>query len=599
MSSNAKLSIEEEFLLLLCKHIDSELAYKVRLGVIQRSPSVVKIEVNPYKYTSAASFYYDYCLASFLSKWKGWSKIHSSNTYAVALAGWIASESKCASTNARLKSYRWPYGRIPADQPASAVIIRAKDKIRKILGRFDLDRALSYCDWTSGATAETRRSDPLSKKISGPLAVTERAAPYLRKVIDADLHWSANIIGTFPEGPVSVLPRYTLVKRESNRFLTVPKTAKTDRCIAAEPAGNVFLQKGAGTYIAKCLHRHGVRKDQVPNQHAAQIAQRCGLATLDLSAASDTVSIEIVRLLLPDDWFDYLSDLRCQYSRIDGKDVLLSKFANMGNAYTFELETLIFYALASAAEELTRPTPPQEVATVLSFGDDIIVPTYAVDLTIQALEFAGFAINKEKSFVSPSRFFESCGHHYFDSVYVTPIYQKEIVKPGTNSIEFFNRVVRLLDNELWDHFPALRDEAIGFLRTRFGITKRAVQTYKPDVPFMPYGVLGDLGYLVPKSWIAKFDKNHGYKCRVRSFVSSLPRSRASQALLAYKFRSSRKDLTPSPLGRVDEIPSSAFTNPDPRGRDVDVRLGHGTWVYKFQYIQPWADFSLTEPWMTS
>ena len=47
---------------------------------------------------------------------------------------------------------------------------------------------------------------------------------------------------------------------ESNRLMTVPKNARTDRVIAAEPDWNMFFQLGLGASIRARLQKVGLLK---------------------------------------------------------------------------------------------------------------------------------------------------------------------------------------------------------------------------------------------------------------------------------------------------------------------------------------------------
>lgn len=105
----------------------------------------------------------------------------------------------------------------------------------------------------------------------------------------------------------------------------------------------------------------------------------------------------------------------------------------MGNAYTFKLETLIFYALAVAsAEELGVSYSTQGNLHV--YGDDIIVPRVVYDLLTEVLSACGFTTNHHKSF-KDGLFYESCGSDYFRGSPVRPIFFKE--KIGKRPLRVF------------------------------------------------------------------------------------------------------------------------------------------------------------------
>lgn len=107
----------------------------------------------------------------------------------------------------------------------------------------------------------------------------------------------------------------------------------------------------------------------------------------------------------------------------------------MGNGYTFELESLIFYSLAYAAVSVSSDEAPH----VLVYGDDIIVKTVYADVVISTLEAFGFQLNLKKSHYN-DLYRESCGAHYFDRVLVTPVYQKEELKNVEEIYHMANRL---------------------------------------------------------------------------------------------------------------------------------------------------------------
>jgi len=107
----------------------------------------------------------------------------------------------------------------------------------------------------------------------------------------------------------------------------------------------------------------------------------------------------------------------------------------MGNGFTFELESLIFYAAAFAVREFAHLHPDliepdgrtgvRHIEGPLSvYGDDVILPSGLSGLFASFSAFLGFRVNSKKSF-SSGPFRESCGSHYFDGVDCKPIFLKE------------------------------------------------------------------------------------------------------------------------------------------------------------------------------
>jgi len=211
-----------------------------------------------------------------------------------------------------------------------------------------------------------------------------------------------------------------------NEIVFVPKNAKTHRVIAIEPHVNSYLQKGFGSFIRKRLARIAgidLNNQEINQQLARQGSLTGSLATIDLSGASDTISTELVRYLLPKRWFHLLDSCRSKQGFLRDKDTWLyyNKFSSMGNGYTFELESLIFWALCKACQEVVG------VDGVISvYGDDIIVPSDLYDEVATVLTFAGFSLNGKKSF-SSGPFRESCGKDFFNGYEVRPLFVKDRV----------------------------------------------------------------------------------------------------------------------------------------------------------------------------
>lgn len=214
-----------------------------------------------------------------------------------------------------------------------------------------------------------------------------------------------------------------------NRVTFVPKTALVDRVIAIEPRMNIFAQLGLGALMRSRLKRAGLDlDDQGPNQVLAHKGSVDGtVATIDLSMASDTIARELVRELIPEPWYNAMDWVRSKTGRLveNGIEttVRYEKFSSMGNGYTFELESLIFWALALGVCEHLNLSHEKK-ALVRAFGDDITVPVEAVELLRESLTFCGFRMNPEKSF-SSGVFRESCGADFFNGVNVRPYFQKE------------------------------------------------------------------------------------------------------------------------------------------------------------------------------
>lgn len=121
---------------------------------------------------------------------------------------------------------------------------------------------------------------------------------------------------------------------------------------------------------------------------------------------------------------------------VDGRWIQLEKFSSMGNGFTFELETLIFWALVESLRDLRSQTGGR----VSVYGDDIVCPSDIATDLIELLDFCGFEVNTKKSHWA-GLFRESCGEHFFRGKNVTPIYQKEVPKGRVERYRCYNRLL--------------------------------------------------------------------------------------------------------------------------------------------------------------
>jgi hypothetical protein len=212
------------------------------------------------------------------------------------------------------------------------------------------------------------------------------------------------------------------------KVISVPKTLKTPRIIAMEPACMQYTQQAILRNILAAVKRDELLSqivgfdDQVPNQELARLGSLCGsVSTLDLSDASDRVSNQLVRAMVSR-WPSLLKALDSTRSRkadIRGHGVLrLAKYASMGSALCFPIEAMVFTTLIfvgiqrSLNVALTPKLINQFRDSVRVYGDDLIVPTEHVLSIVQALEHFGARVGLDKSFWT-GRFRESCGKEYF------------------------------------------------------------------------------------------------------------------------------------------------------------------------------------------
>lgn len=388
-----------------------------------------------------------YQLASLLKK-----SLMPSNfdTYSPAIQKFYESEERCVAVNNSGLS------KLVASNDDMIVnsYTYALSFISRVLGDFDQLPDI-WSRHGPGATVDQQqdRTSAYFKYSDWPYTCSTLARRHAIDVISKDERWIGALVNSYRERKsipqhhpihMSVFWDDVLSITNYNKITTVPKTAMIDRTIAIEPTLNVYLQLGIDGHIRSRLKRWDIDLDsQAKNIELARMGSITGkYATLDLKAASDTVSLKICERMLPPLWYNLLLDLRCPYGKLGGKEIFYNKISSMGNGYTFALESLIFGALVYGAyREHFGNFDPKRVAI---YGDDIIVPVEIVGLVIRLLKGAGFSLNHNKSFIfGPVK--ESCGADWFNGALVRPVFLTDIPTSISGIICDLNRLKRMLE----------------------------------------------------------------------------------------------------------------------------------------------------------
>lgn len=287
------------------------------------------------------------------------------------------------------------------------------------------------CHHGGGSTAELSRS--------------ERG----RILKDASLQFSPTLLRLMSRWGVDVaeVPRFAKIVNEDNRISSlqfVPKSMVTNRVISKEPCSLMWVQQALKDDLYSYFKKHRfIRKviNLEDQSLSADLARKGSVdgsyATLDLSAASDSVSLELVAklfsdtaLLLP------LIETRSTHTVYTDKSTKTSsmwklrKFAPMGSALCFPVECIVF---ASICEVARRRSGSQRLFRV--FGDDLVVPNEYADLVCELLEANHFKVNVRKSYKDSRKFNfrEACGGEYFNNVDVTPVrFSRQLKAIGPN-----------------------------------------------------------------------------------------------------------------------------------------------------------------------
>jgi len=237
----------------------------------------------------------------------------------------------------------------------------------------------------------------------------------------------------------------------STKLIAVPKDSRGPRLICVHPAESIWIQQGLRRELERAISLRGRPgkvwpcghinfDDQTVNGTIALKSSQSGLyATIDLKEASDRIPESLVQILFGRK-YKYFGCCRAQKYIIKGglQDCEndpegnfvddISCYAPMGNATTFPVQSLVFWAICVASMQLRGFHQPN---AAFVFGDDIEIPSECAESVIDDLESFGLLVNKEKSFWRGS-FRESCGVDAFKGINVTPIRWK--TSPDSESL---------------------------------------------------------------------------------------------------------------------------------------------------------------------
>jgi len=313
------------------------------------------------------------------------------------------------------------------------------------------------CDWIVGGEFGPVHWQDLRPK-HGPGAVADAKLGKESKY--SFPHWPAKLERTFPIQEYGYAnfnawesdPLRTEdleVKRlhePPSKLIAVPKTQKGPRLIASEPVCHQWMQQALKRELERMVSGSVLRfsisfASQEPSRRDALESSRTGLrATIDLSSASDRLSCWVVERAFRShgDLLHSFHAVRTRWlvNTIDKKQpkyIKLRKFAPMGSALTFPVQSIV-YALAAISVVIQQrgwAVDRTSIATaaklVRVYGDDIIVPVDCVGYLRDLLTGIGLKVNDSKTF-SKGFFRESCGVDAYAGVDVTPTYVLEVAR---------------------------------------------------------------------------------------------------------------------------------------------------------------------------
>lgn len=454
------------------------------------------VTVNPNGYDDWREFFRDYSCALLAKKYS--SLELAVDAKQASMVKFLKSEVRCGEMNLKfshLNSFTFR---------ERSLLEAVRLEVRNILGKFSWDAALPFCSHGPGASVGVLRScghqwykyGERTPSVTGQcLALFDAFASYTSL-------WSQD----------HEVERPTPKVVRSSKVAIVPKDARCSRTIAVEPLWNMFFQKGIGGLMRSRLKRRESfidLNDQCRNQELARLGSiDSSLATLDLASASDTISRGLVEFLLPPDWLEACNITRTHYTSLPGgEELFLQKFSSMGNGFTFELESVIFYALL----RVTCLVDGKGRRDVSVYGDDLVVPSWAAAETIWGLRVLGFETNVSKSFVS-GPFRESCGKHYFRGHDVTPIFLKKPISDISDIMKYHNALI-LLAHRFVGYGWGKDSRFLPIVNTMMGLLPRWARSLSIPIGYGDGGLVRDLDDVAPNTVRREPNYVEGYVVR--------------------------------------------------------------------------------------
>lgn len=347
-----------------------------------------------------------------------------------------------------------------------------------------------------------------------------------------------------------------------SRIVFVPKTFSKLRTISMEPATLQYFQQGVMRLLYKYIGHHpylGGRiklRDQRQNQEfALQGSIDNSLSTIDLSAASDSVSWSLVKCV-----FRGTPILRWLYatrSRAtllpNGEQCALLKYAPMGSALCFPIQCLIYTALIEYVSQQWCKTNMRPKAPYTVFGDDLVVANAITNDVIDALTSIGFLVNGDKSFTD-GPFRESCGKDYYEGIDVSSVYYRlPAYDVDTLTPEVFSSICSSANLAQEHNLPTLRKHYLNVLLRSNCSNVRfvSVHTESPAL-YSPQ----------PTNYHVRWKWNVGLQRLSGRFVSVISRRRK---------RGSNESRTRKGVEYFDTLLRLAQRSIDQRGRERDLR----------------------------
>jgi len=487
----------------------------------------------------------------------------------LALEKFLTSNKKCRDWNLRFES-SW-------DEQLYGDFLREIDSFLHPHGEMLFT---SYYDFIGlgrtgpGAALGARGNSLYAKLFSSKLTVTSK---YLYEMYKSYIQW-------FPQFEEAEVHRYqtygTYDITASSRCSFVPKTSNISRMICVEPSVNMFCQLGLGTLLEGRLKSYfniDLETQPTKNRRLAYLGSYDGsFSTIDLSSASDSISLKLCEEIFPSWFFQTLMEIRSSSTSYEGTRIPLNMMSTMGNGFTFPLQTVIFSCLVRAAYHSTGiPVYDREKQNWACFGDDLICDSRCYRNVIRLLNMLGFTPNPSKTFFE-GPFRESCGTDWFYGQPARSIFIKSLRTPQDIFV-----AINLLNS--WSAYTGIvLNRTISYLIGGLSHSNKNM--------FVPFDENNDAGIRVPFICVTdnpRLDRNASFLYKVYRPVSKVIRIMDGEI----RFPKGVRKLSFNPSGlHVSFLYGELFS--------FTIAVRHDRVMYKRKLrCTPYWDYMPVESWL--
>lgn len=362
---------------------------------------------------------------------------------------------------------------LPRRQAGDWVQLELVPRVEPIMSRPDAAILHQVSDRIASALGDFHDESPRELPKHGPGRVSNQRAGVSKyqfdewpTKLDAVFSYDLYARTDFGLGQDRKRDKMRVSHRETpSKLIAVPKTQAGPRLIASEPnqhqwlqglVANQIIERYTSTVLKNCI---SFDNQEFNGRMALESSKSGSHATVDLKSASDCLSCwSVERFFRANHTLlerIHATRTRMIINRVDStvwQQMVLRKCFTQGNALTFPVQSICYAIVAIASviiangEKVTDRTLEEASTQVRIFGDDIIIPTEALETLVRILEALQLRVNYGKTF-SKGKFRESCGVDAYDGVNVTPVFVKTVsTKPrheqAVSAIESSNNLFK-------------------------------------------------------------------------------------------------------------------------------------------------------------